>query len=105
MRKPEIIYQSAPGQRPIISEPACDCPQDKIRKFSDDVLSSVFKHMDPEDGLCAMGIATALLLVAAGMVNPHNVAEAYRKNAKAASRQYAHILEEAAKVIRERGSD
>jgi len=94
----------APGQRPLLDEPPCDCPTDPAQRFIAVATAAAFSVME-NDGLCAKATATCLVLAAGALMNPANVTDDARPLCRERAVEFADLMEGIARRIRERGTN
>lgn len=92
-----------PGQKPLLSRTYCDCPGDLLEAMKEPVLKVLIPVINRTQ--CPVGASQSMLLIVAALVNPVNVNEASRGQAREAARAVAEMMEEVARGIRLRASE
>ena len=100
----EFTGEAVPGQKPLLAEPPCDCHPRIMRGFMRRVMG---KAAPIGLELCPLATATALVVIAAALVNPASLG--IKDANKARCRDYAHrfadVLEIIAMRVKERADN
>src|SRR5215467_13018882 len=95
----------APGQRPLLDDPPCDCDGETVQAFIASCTTASFTTMQHYN-LCAKATATALLMVAGALLNPANTEDGHaRELCRERALEFAEIMEGVARRIRERAAN
>src|SRR5262245_35155916 len=98
---PEFSWGTAPGQKPIVIEPLCECPPEVASGFLGTMMRPIHSAVVTVFNGCPIAVSVALLRIIAALVNPANVEEHSRANSKRAALAVAGAMEIFAKGIRE----
>lgn len=103
-KRPELSPGPAPGQRPLLDRPTCDCPAREVHPFTMRIVDLAMSALET-GRLCPIAVGTSLALTAGSILNPANVTPETRAAAKKGALVVAEALETIARGMRQRAGD